>query len=67
MSGYQVQISTSKSFKSGNSSYTVKSTSKSIPKLKSNKKYYVRVRAYKTVNGKKQYGKWSTVKNVKCK
>lgn len=31
------------------------------------KKYYVKVRAYKNVNGKKVYGKWSNVKSVKCK
>ena len=31
------------------------------------KKYYVRVRTYKTVNGKKVYSSWSKVKNVKTK
>lgn len=31
------------------------------------KKYYVRVRAYKNVNGSKVYGKWSNIKNVKAK
>lgn len=31
------------------------------------KKYYVRVRAYKTANGSKVYGAWSNVKSVKAK
>ena len=31
------------------------------------KKYYVRVRSYKIVNGKKVYSKWSKVKSVKTK
>lgn len=31
------------------------------------KKYYVRVRAYKTANGSKIYGAWSNVKSVKAK
>ena len=29
--------------------------------------YYVKVRAYKNVDGKRVYGKWSDVKRVKCK
>ena len=36
-------------------------------KLKKKKKYYVRVRAYKSVSGKKVYGAWSKVKTVKTK
>ena len=31
-----------------------------IKKLKKGKKYYVKLRAYKTVNGTKIYGPWST-------
>ena len=31
------------------------------------KTYYIRVRAYKTVNGTKYYGAWSKVKSIKCK
>ena len=44
---------------STDSKYTIK-------KLKK-KKYYVQVRAYRTVNGKKIYGDWSKVKSVKVK
>lgn len=38
-----------------------------LKKLKSGKKYYVRVRAYKTVNGEKIYGSYSSKKQVKVK
>ena len=36
-----------------------------IKKLTRNKTYYVKVRAYKTVKGKKIYGAYSSVKKVK--
>lgn len=72
-SGYQIQYSTSSKFKSPKY-FTVssnKSTSKSVTKLSSKKKYYVRVRTYKTVkvNGKstKIYSSWSKTKSVKTK
>ena len=42
-------------------------TSKTISKLKSKKKYYVRIRAYKKSAGKKIYGAWSKTKTVKVK
>jgi len=66
--GYQIQYSTSKSFKSPK---TIKITSqktcsKTIKKLKSGKKYYIRIRAYKTVNGKNIYGNWSKTSKT-CK
>ncbi|MGN0522350.1 MAG: fibronectin type III domain-containing protein [Eubacterium sp.] len=71
VSGYQVQYSTSSKFTSGTrKTITISkntTTSKTISKLKSNKKYYVRVRAYKTIDGKKVYGAWSTVKSVTTK
>ena len=38
-----------------------------IKKLAKGKTYYVKVRAYKTVDGKKVYGAWSSVKSVKVK
>ena len=42
-------------------------TSKTIKKLKSKKYHQVKVRAYKTVSGKKVYGPWSKVKKKKIK
>lgn len=64
IAGYQIQYSTNSKFKKENKSIKIKSAktvSKKITKLKSNKKYYVRIRTYK---GKK-YSKWSTVKSAK--
>lgn len=61
--GYQIQISTSKNFKSGVKKATIKknsTTSKTFTKLKSNSKYYMRIRAYKKINKKTTYyGPWS--------
>ena len=68
--GYQIQYSSDKKFKKNNKSVTVtkqKTTKSTVKKLKSKKKYYVRVRTYKTVNGKKIYSSWSKVKSVKTK
>ena len=68
--GYQIQYSTSSSFKSGNKTVTVsgyKSTSKTVTKLTAKKKYYVRIRGYKTISGKKQYSAWSKSKTVTTK
>ena len=68
--GYQIQYSSDKKFKKNNKSVTVtkqKKTKATVKKLKSKKKYYVRVRTYKTVNGKKIYSSWSKVKSVKTK
>lgn len=68
--GYQIQYSSDKKFKKKNKSVTVtkqKTTKATVKKLKSKKKYYVRVRTYKTVNGKKIYSSWSKVKSVKTK
>ena len=70
VTGYQIQTGLNKKFTKGKKTYTVKkakTTKKTIKKLKSKKKYFVRIRAYKTVNGKKYYGNWSKAKNVKVK
>ncbi len=70
VTGYEVQTSTAKNFKKNVKTTTIKKqkTVKTIvKKLKSKKKYYARVRAYKTVNNVKVYGAWSKVKNIKCK
>jgi len=67
--GYQIQYSTNKNFKSAKT-VTVsknKTTSKTISKLKAKKKYYVRIRTYKTVGKTKYYSSWSKVKSVTTK
>ncbi len=67
--GYEIQYSLKSSFASAKT-VTVKkakSTSKTVKKLKSGKKYYVRIRAYKTVDGEKIYSAWSAKKTVKTK
>ena len=68
--GYQIQYSTSKKFAKGNKTKTIsknKTTSYTIKKLKKKKTYFIRIRAYKIADGKKVYGKWSSVKKVKVK
>ena len=64
--GYQIQYAPNKKFKKAKSQ-TVKSTSVTLKKLKKKTTYFVRVRAYKAVDGKKVFGKWSSVKKVKIK
>lgn len=63
--GYQIKYSRNKNFKSGTSK-TVSTTavSKTLSGLKKNKKYYVKVRAYKLDSaGKKVYSKYCSVKS----
>ena len=68
--GYHIQLATDKKFKKNRKSLIVakqNASKKTVKNLKAKKKYYVRVRAYKNVNGKKVYGKWTKVKSVKTK
>ena len=66
--GYQIQIATNKKFTKGKKTKTLSKTTYSFKKLKKNKYYYVRVRAYVyDSNHKKVYGSWSAVKKVKIK
>ena len=67
--GYKVQYSLKKSMKSAKT-VTVKGASKvskKLSKLKSKKKYYVRVRSYKVMGGKTYLGAFSAVKALKTK
>lgn len=68
-SGYQVMWSTYKNFSKNykTKSVTSKYLSKTVTAAQSKKTYYVRVRAYKTINGKKVYSQWSNTKKVKTK
>ncbi len=68
VTGYQVQYSTDKSFKRGVKTLKIKgakNTLKKITKLKSKKKYYLRIRTYKTIGGRTYYSKWGNKAKVK--
>lgn len=74
-SGYQVRYSTSskryssKKLKSGRT-LTIAGKSKSsrvLKNLKSKKRYYVQVRAYKKSSGTCYYSKWSSLKKIKTR
>ena len=71
MAGYQVQYSTSKKFTKKTTKTakvaTTKALNKTVKGLKSGKKYYVRVRAYKVADGKTVYSAWTKTKSVKVK
>ena len=70
VTGYQIQYSTDKNFKKNVTTATItknSTTSKTVSKLTKNKKYYVRIRTYKTVSGVKYYSGWSSSKNVTIK
>lgn len=66
VTGYQIQYGTKKNFK-GAKAVNTKATTKYLTKLAKNKKYYVRVRTYKTVDGKLYYSSWSGAKTVTIK
>ena len=65
--GYQISYSTNRKFKKNTKTTATPKTTFTVKKLKKKKTYYVRVRAYTLSNGKKVYGKWSSVKKVKIK
>ena len=75
LSGYEISYSTSRKFtKKTTRSVTSgkgSATSKSVTKLKAGKKYYVRLRAFRTVKEggktKRLYSAWSKQKNVTVK
>lgn len=69
VSGYQIQYSTSSKFKKAKkvTIRKAKTTSKTIKKLQAKKKYYVRIRTYIVINGKKKYSNWSKRKSQKTK
>ena len=70
VTGYEIVYATSKNFKEGKKTVTVKSAKtakKVIKKLKAKKTYYVKVRAYKTVKKAKYYSAYTSAKKVKIK
>ena len=68
-SGWQVQYSLNKKFRSGVRTVNLKAnnTKLTVRKLRSRKNYYIRIRGYKKVNGEMMYSSWSSVKSVKIK
>ena len=68
ITGYQIQYSTDSKFKKNKKSIKLKkakTTSKKVSNLKESKKYYSRIRTYKSSNKKTRYSKWSKVKSIK--
>lgn len=67
--GYEVLYGTKATFKKAKKAVLKKGTAKAkvIKKLKRGKKYYVKIRAYKTIAGQKVYTQYSAVKKVKVK
>ena len=68
--GYQIQYATDSKFTKNKKTVTVKgasATSKTITGLTGGKKYYVRIRTYKTVGKNKFYSSWSAAKATTVK
>ena len=69
-SGYQIQYSLNKDFSPVESVQSVtvngaSSVSRVIANLKKGKTVYFRMRVFKTVDTKKYYSSWSTIRSVK--
>ncbi len=67
--GVQIRYCLKKNMKKSKTALVkgAKAQKKLIKKLKSGKRYYFQVRAYKTVSGKKHFSAWSAKKRVKVK
>lgn len=67
VTGYQIELANNKSFSKGKKLVTVKGynkVSRKVTGLKKGKKYYVHVRTFMKVGGKKYYSPWSKVKTA---
>ena len=65
ITGYQIQLATDRKFTHNKKTVNVKGyrkVSKKVKILKGKKKYYIRIRTYMTVGGKKYYSDWSKVR-----
>ncbi|MCM1235129.1 MAG: InlB B-repeat-containing protein [Ruminococcus flavefaciens] len=71
ISGYQIHVARNKKFNSAGHGkgkiVSAKKTKVSASRLSSGKIYYVRIRTYQKVNGKKYYSAWSKVKKIKIR
>lgn len=66
VSGYEITYDTNSKFK-GAKSVRTKNTSYTLKSIKRNTTCYVKVRAYKTIDGKRAYGAYNSVSKVKVK
>lgn len=72
VNGYQLQSSIKRNFKKNTKIVTIrkkKVTKKVLKNLKKGKKYFIRIRTFKMVNGKKNilYSAWSAVGKIRIK
>lgn len=70
VTGYEIRYASDKKFKKGKKSIYIKNNkicSKTIKKLKKGQKYYIKIRGYKVIDGKRYYGNYSKVKAVTVK
>ena len=70
INGYEIQYALNKKFTKGKKIVKIAKPGKlsqKVTKLKAKKKYWVRIRTYKTVDGNKYYSKWSKAKTVTTK
>ena len=66
--GYEIQYSLKKNMSKAKwKTVSAKKAGATLKGLKRNRKYYIRVRAFRNVNGKKIYGPWSAKKSKKAK
>ena len=65
--GYQIKYSTKKKMKKNVKYSNSTKRRNNVKNLKTKKKYYVRVRCYKVIDGVKIYGKWCKKKTVKIR
>ena len=65
--GYQIQYATNNKFKSGKTKSVKGATNTTVLNLAGGKRYYVRVRTFRTYAGKNHFSGWSPAKSVVTK
>ena len=68
ITGYKIQFATNSKFTKNKKTVTVKgykNTARTLKKMKGGKKYYVRIRTYKTINKKDYNSPWSSFRTVR--